>query len=60
MKYSLKNTFPLGRKKDYGFYKQENLFPLPGMKHSLKNVSTIRKSASTGKKNYKWFPLAEK
>ena len=38
MKYSLKNTFPLGRKKDYGFYKQENLFPLPGMKHSLKNM----------------------
>ena len=61
MKDSLKNTFPLGRKKNYGFYKQENLFPLPGMKHSLKNALPLYgKTASTGKKNYKWFPLAEK
>ena len=35
----------------YGLYKTENLFPLPGMKDSLKNTfPQYGKTASSGKK----------
>ena len=51
MKDLWKNTFPLDGKKAYGLYYPENLFPLPGMNHSLKNTFPLYgKSASSGKK----------
>ena len=51
MKNSLKNSFPLNGKKAYGLDYSENPFPLPGMKHSLKNTfQPYRKTASSAKK----------
>ena len=52
MKDLLKNMFPLDGNKAYGLYYPENLFSLPGIKHSLKNTfSLYGKTASPGKNN---------
>ena len=52
MRVSLKkNTFLLDGKNAYGLYLSENLFPVPGMKHSLKNTFPLcEKTAFSGKK----------
>ena len=57
MKDSFKDTFPLDRKEASPagvyekLYKPESSFPLPGMKHSLKNTFLrYGKTASSGKK----------
>ena len=61
MKDMLKNTTPLDGKKVYGLYLPENPFPLPRMKHLLKNmfplykkmllVAKKSKTVSTSRKN---------
>ena len=49
------------RKKGHGLYQPENPFPLPGMKHSFKHSFPLcGKTASSGKRIGKWFPLAGK
>ena len=51
MKDSLKRYVSTRRKRAYGLYLPENPFPLPGMKHSLKNTfSLYGETASSSKK----------